>query len=161
MEIKTIKVSQLKPHPKNPRIHPDSIIEKLQKSIKEFGWTVPILATEDNFVIAGHARLKAARKAGLTEVPVIYLPFNGSKAEAYMIADNRLQDETEWDFLKLKDLLEELDTGDFDMAMTGFDLKEIEDLMTQFHVPSEGLTDDDAIPEKVLVCNEWERIWIM
>lgn len=132
MEIKTVKISKLIPHPKNPRIHPDSAIEKLTKSIKEFGWTNPILVSKDNFILAGHARLKAAERAGLKEVPVIYLPFEGSKAEAYMIADNKIQDETEWDFPKLKDLLQELDTGEFDIEITGFDENEIENLMTQF-----------------------------
>jgi len=83
-------------------------------------------------VLAGHARLKAAEKAGIEEVPVIYLPLEGAKAEAYLIADNRLQDETDWDYEKLKDLLQELDTGELDLELTGFDMDEIEDLMTQF-----------------------------
>lgn len=145
MEIKTVKISKLIPHPKNPRIHPDSAIEKLTKSIKEFGWTNPILVSKDNFILAGHARLKAAERAGLKEVPVIYLPFEGSKAEAYMIADNKIQDETEWDFPKLKDLLQELDTGEFDIEITGFDENEIENLMTQFFNPDEQKEYDENI----------------
>jgi len=144
MEIEIVKINKLKPHPKNPRIHPDSAIDKLVKSIKEYGWTNPVLVSKDGFVLAGHARLKAAEKAGLDEVPVIYLPLSGSKAEAYMIADNKLQDETDWDTLKLKDLLSELDTGEFDIGITGFDEDEIEDLMTQFYEPDEK---DDEVPE--------------
>jgi len=131
MEIKTVKISELKPHPKNPRVHPDSAIEKLERSIKEFGWTNPILVSKEGYILAGHARLKAAEKAGIEEVPVICLPLEGAKAEAYMIADNRLQDETDWDYEKLKDLLQELDAGEFDIELTGFDVDEIEDLMTQ------------------------------
>lgn len=130
-------ISELKPHPKNPRVHPDSAIEKLERSIKEFGWTNPILVSKDGYILAGHARLKAAEKAGISEVPVIYLPLEGAKAEAYLIADNRLQDETDWDLPKLKDLLQELDTGEFDLELTGFDMSEIEDLMTQLHIPEE------------------------
>lgn len=153
MIIEMVNISKLKPHPKNPRIHPNSALERLTKSIKEYGWTNPILVSEDGFVLAGHVRLKAAEKVGLKEVPVIYLPLSGAKAEAYMIADNKLQDMTDWDFPKLKDILEELDTGNLDIEVTGFDLKEIEDLMTQFHIPEEGLIPDDEIPEKVeLVC---------
>ena len=144
MEIEIVKINKLKPHPKNPRIHPDSAIDKLVKSIKEYGWTNPVLVSKDGFVLAGHARLKAAKKAGLDEVPVIYLPLSGNKAEAYMIADNKLQDETDWDTLKLKDLLSELDTGEFDIGITGFDEDEIEDLMTQFYEPDEK---DDEVPE--------------
>ena len=134
MEIKTVKINELKPHPKNPRVHPDSAIDKLVRSIKEFGWTNPILVSTDGYILAGHARLKAAEKAGIEEVPVIYLPLEGAKAEAYLIADNRLQDETDWDYEKLKDLLQELDTGEFDLELTGFDMDEIEDLMTQYHI---------------------------
>ena len=145
MEIKTVKISELRPHPKNPRVHPDSAIDKLVRSIKEYGWTNPILVSADGYVIAGHARLKAAEKAGISEVPVIYLPLEGAKAEAYLITDNRLQDETDWDLPKLKDLLQELDTGEFDLELTGFDMDEIEDLMTQFHVPGEII--EDEVPE--------------
>ncbi len=145
MEIEIVKINKLKPHPKNPRIHPDSAIDKLVKSIKEYGWTNPVLVSKDGFVLAGHARLKAAEKAGLDEVPVIYLPLSGSKAEAYMIADNKLQDETDWDFPKLKDLLQELDTGEFDIEITGFDENEIENLMTQFFNPDEQKEYDENI----------------
>jgi DNA modification methylase len=145
MEIKTVKISELRPHPKNPRVHPDSAIEKLERSIKEFGWTNPVLVSADGYVLAGHARLKAAEKAGIKEVPVVYLPLEGAKAEAYLIADNRLQDETDWDYEKLKDLLQELDTGEFDLELTGFGMDEIEDLIAQLHVPEEIV--EDEVPE--------------
>jgi len=145
MEIKTVKINELKPHPKNPRVHPDSAIEKLERSIKEYGWTNPILVSADGYILAGHARLKAAEKAGIEEVPVIYLPLEGAKAEAYLIADNRLQDETDWDYEKLKDLLQELDTGELDLELTGFDIDEIEDLITQLHIPEE--VTEDEVPE--------------
>jgi len=129
MKVQKIDIDKLKPHPKNPRIHPDSAIEKLERSIKEFGWTNPILVSKDGYILAGHARLKAAKKAGLEEVPVIYLPLEGAKAEAYLIADNRLQDETDWDYEKLEDLLQELDTGEFDLELTGFDMDEIDSML--------------------------------
>ncbi len=128
MEIKTVKISELKPHPNNPRVHPDSAIDKLVKSIKEFGWTNPVLASEEGIVLAGHARVKAAEQAGIEEVPVIFLPLKGTKADAYLVADNRLQQETDWDMPKLRDLLEELDTGEIDMGLTGFDTNELEEL---------------------------------
>jgi ParB-like chromosome segregation protein Spo0J len=121
MKIKHMKADILKPHPKNPRIHPDSAIEKLERSIKEFGWTNPILVSADGYILAGHARLKAAEKAGIEEVPVIYLPLEGAKAEAYLIADNRLQEETDWDFEVLTDSLERLKLAGVDIEITGFD----------------------------------------
>jgi len=134
MEIKTVKINELKPHPKNPRVHPDSAIDKLVRSIKEYGWTNPVLVSADGYVLAGHARLKAAEKAGISEVPVIYLPLEGAKAEAYLIADNRLQDETDWDYEKLKKLLQELDTGEIDLELTGFGMDEIEGLMSEYDI---------------------------
>jgi len=158
MEIQTAKVSELRPHPQNPRIHPDSAIEKLVKSLKEYGFTNPILISADNYVLAGHARLKAAEKAGLKEVPVIQLPLKGNKALAYMIADNRLQDETDWDFTKLAELFGVLDTGELDLEITGFDLSEIENLLTS---EKAGLTDDDAVPEpKESICKAGD-LWTL
>ena len=109
MNLKTVKIAELKPHPKNPRQHPDSAIAKLTRSIQEFGWTNPVLVSKDGFVLAGHARLKAAENAGITEVPVIQLDLEGAKADAYLIADNKTQDLTDWDLPLLKDLLQELD----------------------------------------------------
>lgn len=160
MEIKTVKINELKPHPKNPRVHPDSAIDKLVRSIKEYGWTNPVLVSADGYVLAGHARLKAAEKAGIEEVPVIYLPLEGAKAEAYLIADNRLQDETDWDLPKLKDLLQELDTGEFDLELTGFDMGEIEDLMTQFHVPEEIIEDEVPEPPEEPITKPGD-LWIL
>ncbi len=131
MKLTKVNIDNLRPHPRNPRIHPESAIERLSKSIQEFGWTNPVLVSEDGFILAGHARVKAAELAGIEEVPVIYLPLNGDKADAYLIADNKLQEETEWDMPTLKDLLGDLDTGAFDIELTGFELDELEDLMTQ------------------------------
>jgi DNA modification methylase len=160
VQVKTIKISELRPHPKNPRVHPDSAIEKLERSIKEFGWTNPILVSADGYILAGHARIKAAEKAGISEVPVIYLPLEGAKAEAYLIADNRLQDETEWDYEKLKDLLQELDTGELDLELTGFDMEEIEDLMTQLHMPEEIVEDEAPEPPEEPITKTGE-LWLL
>jgi ParB-like chromosome segregation protein Spo0J len=129
MKVETVKINNLKRHPKNPRIHPDSAIEKLVRSIKEFGWTNPILVSKDGYVLAGHARLKAAEKAGIQEVPVIYLELEGAKAEAYLIADNRLQDETDWDYEKLESLLDSIAGKGLDLEITGFSKIEIEGIL--------------------------------
>jgi len=147
MQVEMMRISDLRPHPRNPRKHPERAIEKLEHSLKEFGWTNPVLLSADGFVLAGHARLKAAAKAGIEQVPVIRLQLSGARAEAYMIADNRLQEETEWDYEKLKDLLQELDTGELDIEITGFDSKEIEDLMTQFYV--EDIASETEAKESV------------
>ncbi len=111
-QVQMVAIDELKPHPKNPRKHSEKAIKKLVASIREFGWTNPILVSEDGVVLAGHARLKAAKRAGLKEVPVIVLPLSGAKADAYMIADNRLQEDSDWDEELLAELVEELEAID-------------------------------------------------
>ena len=159
MDLKTVNPDELKPHPDNPRVHPDTAIEKLVKSIEEFGWTNPILVSEDGYVLAGHARLKAAKEAKLKEVPVIELPLSGSKAVEYMIADNKLQDETSWDFPKLKDLLEDIE----DVELTGFSEEEAEQIIKDYPDNFEDLLEDvemDRInqPSWVVMRFDAERI---
>jgi len=129
MEIKHVNIEELVPHPKNPRVHPESAIEKLTKSLKQFGWTNPVLASSDGVILAGHARVKAAEKAGHEQVPVIYLPFTGAKADAYLVADNKLAEETEWNTDQLAELLEELE-GEIDIDLTGFEEEELESLLS-------------------------------
>ncbi len=144
MELEKVAITSLKPHPLNPRIHPDSALDRLGKSFQEFGWTNPVLVSEDGFVLAGHARLKAAKKVGIEKIPIIRLPFSGRKAEAYLVADNKLQDLTEWDFPKLADLLTELDTGDFDMEIVGYSNDELRGVLG--YVPGDNKhIDEDAM----------------
>jgi len=131
LKVEYRKISELKPHPKNPRIHPESAVDKLERSIREFGWTNPILVSKDGYILAGECRWKTAKKAGLKEVPVIKLPLSGDKAVAYMVADNKLQDLTDWDFPKLEEVFENLQETDFDLELTGFKLEEIENLSLQ------------------------------
>ena len=127
-EVKLVKIDELKPHPKNPRIHPDSALDKLIKSMDKFGFTNPILASKDGIILAGHARCKAAKKAGINKVPVIFLNLEGADADAYLIADNRIQDETSWEKDSLADLMSELKELDYDVSVTGFEAAELEAL---------------------------------
>src|ERR1035437_1427804 len=146
MNIKTRKISDLKTHPQNPRVHPESALAKLEKSIKEFGWTNPVLLSKDGYVLAGHARLKAAVNAGLTEVPTIMLDLEGEKATAYLIADNKIQEETGWDEEKLALLMQELKDSGFDISLTGFDMDEVEKIFEE-QFPSEVKEDDFNLDE--------------
>lgn len=129
MELKMIPIKDIKPHPKNPRVHPDSALDKLEKSIGEFGFTNPVLLSKDGILLAGHARVKASKRKGLKEVPAIYLDLEGAKADAYLIADNRLQQDTKWEKNMLKIMLEELDIADYPLDLTGFELDEIEKML--------------------------------
>jgi site-specific DNA-methyltransferase (adenine-specific) len=146
MQITEVAVEALIPYAKNSRTHDDAQVAQIAASIKEFGWTNPILVDGDKGIIAGHGRLMAARKLGLTKVPVIELKdMTEAQKKAYVIADNKLAMNAGWDmdFLKLE--LQDLEDADFDLSLTGFDDKELDQLLAP--PIEEGLTDEDAVPE--------------
>ena len=149
MKIQTIAISELNPAAYNPRkdLKPGDIeYEKLKKSIAEFDMVEPLVWNKrTGNLVGGHQRLKILKEMDYSEVEVSVVDLSETKEKALNLALNKISGE--WDFPRLKDILEELDTGAFDMEITGFDPKEIEDIMTQFHIPGEGLTDDDAVPE--------------
>lgn len=146
-----VQIEKLIPHPRNPNKHPEKQIALLVKIIAAQGWRNPIVvSSRSGFITKGHARLEAAKILGCDAVPVDFQDYENEASEyADMIADNRIAELAEPSLPEIKDLLEELDTGAFDMDLTGFDTESIEKLMTQFHVPVDGLTDEDAIPENV------------
>ena len=149
MNIQTVEIASINPATYNPRLDlkpGDPDYEKLKKSIAEFDMVEPLIWNKQSGnLVGGHQRLKILKEMDYSEVEVSVVDLSEAKEKALNLALNKISGE--WDFPMLKDLLEELDTGDFDMEITGFDLKEIEDLMTQFHVPEEGLTEDDAVPD--------------
>lgn len=146
MEIKEVEVSALIPYAKNSRTHDDAQVAQIAASIKEFGWTNPILVDGDKGVIAGHGRLLAARKLGMAKVPTIELKdMTEAQKKAYVIADNKLALNAGWDtnFLSLE--LQELKDQDFDLMLLGFDDKELDALLAP--EVTEGLTDEDSVPD--------------
>jgi hypothetical protein len=142
-EMKNIRLSELKPHPKNPRIHPENMLKKLCNSIREFGFTSPVLVDSDYRILAGHARCKAAEKLGIETVPAVILPLSGAAADAYVIADNKLNELSEWDENILADLIADIDSANFDVELTGFDADEIDSLLSP-----KGCVEDDFDEEK-------------
>jgi len=134
-------------------------MDSLRVSMSEFSCVEPIVVNKDLSVIGGHQRLIVAKELGWKQVPIMVLDLPIAKAKALNIALNKIHGE--WDYPKLKDLLEEIDTGEFDMSITGFDEKEIEDLMSQFYVPEEGLTDEDEIPEEIEPITKMGDLWIL
>ena len=107
--IEYVPINQLRPFGGNPRKISEKGLHKLKRSVEEFGFVNPILVQKGtNMIIAGHQRLKAAKAAGLSEVPVVWLDMDDVTAKAYNIADNRLQDEAEWDDALLGNLFLEL-----------------------------------------------------
>ena len=146
MKIETRKVAELIPYVNNSRTHSDEQVAQIAASIKEFGWTNPILIDEKDSIIAGHGRLMAARKLGHETVPAIRLEkLTEAQKKAYVIADNRLALNAGWDMELLKIELQNLQELDFDLDLLGFDAKELDAILEPEQI--EGLTDEDAIPD--------------
>lgn len=137
-------IGEIIPYARNSRTHSEEQVAQIAASIKEFGWTNPVLIDEENGIIAGHGRLAAARKLGHTEIPVIELTgLSEAQKRAYVIADNKLALNAGWDTEMLVNELRDLEGMDIDLALTGFSADELNDMLT---VKEEGLTDEDAAP---------------
>lgn len=136
------------PYARNARTHSPQQVAQIAASIREFGWTNPILVDGESGVIAGHGRLLAARQLGLTEVPVIELAhLDDAQRRAYVLADNRLALNAGWDEDLLRLELGELQDLDFDLDLLGFDDDELQTLMAGDEPTVEGLGDEDAVPD--------------
>ena len=145
MKIEIAKIDSIKPYPNNPRKLSKKAIEKVSMSLKEYGFQQPIVVDKDRIIVVGHTRYQASRSLGLKEVPItIAAKLTPDKINAYRIADNRTNEEAEWDEDLLKLEIKELDLKKFNLNLTGFDDKQINDLLFE---EKQGLTDDDAVPE--------------
>ncbi|HEX7121967.1 MAG TPA: ParB N-terminal domain-containing protein, partial [Gemmatimonadaceae bacterium] len=166
------KVETLIPYARNPRTHSDEQVARIAASIAEFGWTNPILVDGDHGVIAGHGRLLAARKLGLTEVPVIELAhLTPAQKRAYVIADNRLALDAGWDEAMLALEFAELADAGYDLDLTGFSASEIEGLLDQIEdteptddqgesMPEADADEDDVAPPSVVVSRPGD-LWLL
>jgi DNA modification methylase len=140
-----LPTTSLKPHPRNPRVHSDRQVHQIAQSIEAFGFNVPILVDDRENVVAGHGRLLAARKLGWKTVPVIKLKhLSESQHTAFLIADNRLTENSSWDERLLGEqlkVLSELEL-DFDLEVIGFETAEIDVLIDGLETISEPDPDD-------------------
>jgi ParB-like chromosome segregation protein Spo0J len=149
-KIEQVAVADLIPYASNSRTHSDAQVAQIAASIKEFGWTNPILIDGEKGLIAGHGRLLAARKLGLENVPAIILDhLTKAQQRALVIADNQLALNAGWDINMLKAEIEDLKLEDFDLSLLGFDDEFLDGLLEP--EPTEGLTDEDAVPDVPLV----------
>lgn len=145
--IEKIKPLDLFPYANNSRLHSEEQINQVCSSIKEFGFTAPILIDEENMVLAGHGRLAAAKKLNLEVVPCVRLKgLSEAQKKAYVIADNKLTENSEWDNSLLAIELQRLEELDFDLTMTGFSVEELSALMNIEEL-EEGKCDPDESPE--------------
>lgn len=137
------KLSDLKAADYNPRkaLTPeDSEYQKIKRSIEEFGYVDPIIINEDGTIIGGHQRCTVLKDLGYEEVDVVVVSLDKQREKALNIALNKITGE--WDELKLKDLLLDLDLGDYDISLTGFESEELTDLVDRLAIEPEAIDDD-------------------
>ena len=136
-EVVIRPLDSLTPYERNANTHPEEQIEQIANSIRQWGWTVPVLIDEQGMVIAGHGRIFAAKKLGLDEVPcVVADQWSDDQKRAYVIADNKLQEGSQWDYSALASELRSLTDSGFDIDLTGISA-------TEFHVFSGTESDDE------------------
>lgn len=124
------QIKDLKPYKKNAKKHTKEQVEKIANSIKEFGFTQPVIIDKNMEVVAGHGRILGAKKAGIKNVPTVMLEeLTEEQIKAYRLVDNKLN-ESEWDYNLLDEELENL-TEDIDMNLFGFDTRSLKDLFEE------------------------------
>ena len=139
-EMQLVPVAKLVPYVNNARTHSPEQINKLRSSLREFGFINPVIIDRDFGVIAGHGRILAAKEEGITEVPCVFADhLTDAQKKAYIIADNRMAMDAGWDEELLRVEIEALQAEDFDLALTGFDEKELSKL---FDDGTEGEEDN-------------------
>lgn len=144
-KVERRNINALIPYARNARTHSPEQVDQIAASIREWGWTVPVLVDEQGGLIAGHGRVMAAKKLGLAEVPVMVAAgWSEGQKRAYVLADNKLAENAGWDRDMLKVELGDLGALDFDISLTGFGEGEIADLLAE---KTAGLTDPDEVPD--------------
>jgi ParB-like chromosome segregation protein Spo0J len=157
------KVSALTPYARNSRTHSDNQVAQIAASIKEWGFTTPVLIEPDGGIIAGHGRVMAAQRLGLDEVPVVIAEgWTEAQKRAYVIADNKLALNAGWDDQLLKIELDELAGLDFDLTLTGFEVGEMAALFDQPNFEP-GTEDEqgklDELAPKMVTCPHCGQDW--
>lgn len=146
-KVEERETSVLVPYARNARTHTEAQVAQLTASIKEWGWTNPVLVDEENMIIAGHGRLLAAQQLGMDRVPVMVARgWTKAQKAAYVIADNKLAENAGWDKALLKVELEDLGGLDFDLSLTGFGDLELGNLMASKESLEEGYEKEIEVP---------------
>lgn len=149
MQTKLIPTDSILPYPKNPRTHSETQVERIAKSIKEFGFNQPIVVDEKNVVLVGHGRLEAAKKLGLGEVPTLQLKkLTETQKTAYRVLDNKLQNDSTWDFESLELEIGLLEESGFDLESWGLDSLKFNN--------TEPIEYTESIADNVLLCAKFK-----
>jgi hypothetical protein len=123
------KTESLSPYDRNSRVHSERQIDQIVNSIREFGFTIPVLVDEKSMLIAGHGRVMAAQKMGLEEIPVmVATKWTDQQKRAYVIADNKLTENSTWDEELLKSEIKQLEFEEYNLDFLGFDVDELTNL---------------------------------
>jgi ParB-like chromosome segregation protein Spo0J len=150
MKVETWDVSRPQPYPGNPRTISEKAIEKVAASIREFGFRQAIVVDEHGVILAGHARLEAAKRLDLTRVPVhVAKGLTEAQARAFRLADNRVAQETDWTSDLLTDELRALEELGLDLSLTGFDLDEIDRFLEPMAIAGSIDGFDEVDPAKL------------
>jgi len=145
MQIEMLKIEEVKSYENNPRDN-SGAVDAVAKSIKQFGFKVPVIVDKNNVLVAGHTRVLAAKKLGLETVPAIKADdLTEDQVKAFRIADNKLHELSSWDYELLPLELSQLQDVNFDLELLGFDSDEIAKILDPG--VTEGLTDPDDVPE--------------
>ncbi len=160
--VKLMDIDKLIPYINNPKKHPEDQVNKIASSIRNYGFTVPVVIDEYNEIIAGHGRYEAARKLGLKKVPcIVREDLNDAQIKALRIADNKVA-ESDWDYEMLSLELEDLQLKGFDLTLTGFEDDELEGILEW---EDDDITEDDFDVEEALedinVITEPGDIWLL
>ncbi|MBO7453845.1 MAG: DNA modification methylase [Alphaproteobacteria bacterium] len=159
LKFRTFKTVDLVEYERNPRKN-DAVVDKMVGCIKEFGFRIPIVAKSDGTVVDGHLRLKAARKLGLTEVPVVIADdLSEAQIKAFRLIANQSANWAEWDEELLKLELEELKEMNFDLGLTGFDLDEISEILKTDESTSES--NDEEPQKEIKIVSKLGDLWIL
>ena len=149
-EYTKMNPTDIKDNPENPRVITDGDVEAVMKSIVDYGFTRPLIILKDsNTLVVGHTTKRAAIRLGMEEVPVLLVSLEQAKALGYMIADNKLGENTDWNYTKLRDLLQSLDSNGYDVASTGYDDIEIQTLIDSLDVRLPRHKKESKIPDIV------------
>jgi len=163
MKVQTINIDKIIPYANNPRKNQN--IDKVANSIKEFGFRQPLVVDKHYNIVAGHTRYQAAKQIGLKEVPIHIANLNKEQLKAYRIADNRVNQESEWDYQLLHNELKDLINEDYNMFTLGFEGLELENIIHADNFSTKWLDQmkewknmpefkhDDKTPYKRLVVN--------
>jgi ParB-like chromosome segregation protein Spo0J len=144
MKIEMISTADLIPYVNNARVHSDEQVTQIASSIKEFGFTVPVLIDKDKGIIAGHGRIAAAKKLNIDEVPCIRIEhLTETQKKAYILADNRIALNSTWDYELLGLELNSLKEADFDITEFGFDESEFRNSVLDYSILDEEDVSDE------------------